>query len=157
MIITKSHQCLIKGDISKTFNFPVYSDVRKIMTGYGPLPASEGVSKEVNWGNKNGYRIMLGFGKEFCKETILEKTQDKYWKYELSDFKTSSFFFITKVQGEIWIDEVDNSVCKFTNKYSFYNRNIITLPITLLFVHLLWSGLQKKALKNIKELIENEN
>ena len=157
MIITKTYHCLIKGDKTRTFKFPVFSDVKKIMNGYGPLPASEGVSKEVNWGEKNGYRIMLGFGKEFCKETIIEKIPDQYWKYELTDFKNSSFFFITKVQGEIWIDDAEYSMCKFTNKYSFYNRNIITLPLTFLFVHLLWGGLQKKALKNIKSLIENEN
>jgi len=124
------------------------------MTGYGPLPASEGVSKEVNWGEKKGYRLLLGFGKEFCKETIIEKKINEYWKYQLSDFKNSSFFFVIKVEGEIWVEKIENSMVSFSNKYSFYNRNIFTLPITFLFVHLLWGGLQKKALKNLKIIIE---
>ena len=93
MIITKNCACKIKGNIINVFNAPIYKDVRKIMTGYGPLPASEGVIKEVNWGEKDGYRLLLGFGKEFCKETIIEKKPNEYWKYQLTDFKNSSFFF----------------------------------------------------------------
>ncbi len=157
MIITKNCACRIKGNITNVFNAPIYKDVRKIMTGYGPLPASEGVSKEINWGEKDGYRLLLGFGKEFCKETIIEKQPNKYWKYQLSDFKNASFFFITKVEGEIWVEKTENSMASFTNKYSFYNRNLFTLPITFLFVHLLWGGLQKKALKNLKNIIEQED
>ena len=75
MLITKSCQCNINGDLAVVYDTPIFHDVKQIMTGYGPLPASEGVSKEVNWGEKNGYRLLLGFGKEFCKETILEKNQ----------------------------------------------------------------------------------
>ena len=156
MLITKSCQCNINGDLAVVYDTPIFHDVKQIMTGYGPLPASEGVCKEVNWGEKNGYRLLLGFGKEFCKETILEKKPNEYWKYQLNDFKNSSFFFVNKVEGEIWVKEMKNSVVYFSNKYTFYNRNIFTLPITFLFVHLIWSGLQKKALKNLKNIIEEK-
>ena len=147
MIITKSSSCNIKGNTTTVYNAPIFTDVKKIMTGYGPLPPSEGVSKEKNWGEKMVTESYLGLGKEFCKETIIDKKLDKYWKYELTDFKNYSFFFITKVEGEIWVENIDNSFNKFSNKYSFYNRNLLTLPITFLFVHLLWGGLQKKLLK----------
>ncbi len=157
MIISKLCSCNINGSTKKIYNAPIYTDVKKIMTGYGPLPSSEGVINEVNWGEKGGYRILLGFGKEFCEETIIDKKPDEYWKYELSNFKSHSFFFITKVEGEIWVEKIDNSTHRFSNKYCFYNRNLLTLPITFLFVHLLWRGLQKKALKNLKTIIENKN
>ncbi|MBG15896.1 MAG: hypothetical protein CL853_06045 [Crocinitomicaceae bacterium] len=67
--------------------------------------------------------------------------------------KINPFFFITKVEGEIWVKKINHQT-QITSKYSFYNKNIFTLLVTFSFVHLLWGGLQKKALKNIKKEIE---
>ena len=153
MIVSKTTNTSISTELSKAYNAPIYLDIKKIMTGYGPLPASEGILKENNWGEEKGYRIVIGFGKEFCKETILKKEPNYYWKYLISDFKNASFFFVTKVVGEIWTVHKNNST-QITSKYSFYNKNLLTYPITLCFVKLLWSGLQKKALRNIKKELE---
>ena len=153
MKISSTKRIGVSCEVSIAYRAPIYLDVKKIMTGYGPLPASEGVIKEVNWGEKKGYRILRGFGKEFCKETIIEKENNKYWKYELDEFKNQSFFFITKVEGEIWVKKINHQT-QITSKYSFYNKNIFTPLVTFSFVHLLWRGLQKKALKNIKKEIE---
>mgnify|MGYP003981058569 CR=1 FL=1 len=155
MEVTKKHTIITNSSVEKTFKAPIYLDVRLIMTGYGPLPKSEGVTNDETWANPKGKRTVLAFGKELCSETIIERIENKYWKYELTDFKQKSFFFVRKVTGEIWVNSHQNNKCKITSKYTFSNRNIITLPISYLFVKILWSGLQKKGLKNMKKLLEN--
>ena len=155
MKVSKKHTITINSSIEKTYKAPIYLDVKKIMTGYGPLPKSEGVIDDETWANPKGERIILAFGKKLCNERIIERIENKYWKYELTDFTQKSFFFVKKVTGEIWVNTNKKSQCLLTSKYTFDNKNILTFPITFLFVKILWSGLQKKGLKNMKILSEN--
>ena len=154
MKVSKKHHIEINSSIEKTFKAPIYLDVQKIMTGYGPLPKSEGVINDHSWGKPKGKRTVLAFGKELCTETIIERIENKYWQYELTEFKQKTFFFVKKVKGEIWVKENKKNKCQLTSKYTFYNKNIFTLPISFVFVKILWSGLQKKGLENIKILTE---
>ncbi len=155
MKVSNKHTIIINNSIEKTYKAPIYLDVKKIMTGYGPLPKSEGVIDDETWANPKGKRTVLAFGKKLCTERIIERIENKYWKYELTDFKQKSFFFVKKVTGEIWVNNYKNNQCLLTSTYTFNNKNILTLPITFLFVKILWSGLQKKGMKNMKNLSEN--
>ena len=156
MEVSKKHSITINSSIAKTFKAPIYLDVKKIMTGYGPLPKSEGVINDENWANPKGERIVLAFGKELCTETIIERIENKYWKYQLTNFKQKSFFFVKKVTGEIWVDYEQENKCELISQYTFLSKNAFVHPITYLFVKILWSGLQKKGLKNMKKLLENK-
>ena len=83
-------------------------------------------------------------------------TLHKYWKYQLTNFKQKSFFFVKKVTGEIWVDYEQENKCELISQYTFLSKNAFVHPITYLFVKILWSGLQKKGLKNMKKLLENK-
>ena len=154
-MISKSHSIMINSSIEICFKTPIYCDVKEIMTGYGPLPASEGVIEDYTWANPKGCRTVLAFGKPLCTEKIISREENSYWKYELINFQQSTFFFVKKVIGEITINESKSNQCNVKTRYTFIHKGILSWPITFLFVHLLWSGLQKKGINNIKKLAEN--
>ena len=70
-MISKSHSIMINSSIEICFKTPIYCDVKEIMTGYGPLPASEGVIEDYTWANPKGCRTVLAFGKPLCTEKII--------------------------------------------------------------------------------------
>ncbi len=154
--VSKKHIKIINSSIENCFKTPIYCDVKKIMTGYGVLPPSEGVIHDANWANPKGHRTVLAFGKPLCTERILSRLENEYWKYELVDFQQSTFFFTSKVIGEISVKEIEKNKCKVSTKYTFLTKGLISKILCFLFVHLLWSGLQKKGLNNIKKLAENK-
>jgi len=156
MKVSNKHSITINSSIAETFKAPIYLDVRKIMTGYGPLPKSEGVINDENWANPKGKRTVLAFGKELCTETIIERIENKYWKYQLTNFKQKTFFFVKKVTGEIWVELKEENQCELISQYTFKSKNSYIHLLTYLFVKILWSGLQKKGLKNMKILLENK-
>ena len=98
MKVSKKHTISINSSIEKTYKAPIYLDVKKIMTGYGPLPKSEGVKDDETWANPKGERTVLAFGKKLCNERIIERIENKYWKYELTNFTQKSFFSSKKLQ-----------------------------------------------------------
>ena len=136
---------MINSSIEICLKTPIYCDVKEIMTGYGPLPASEGVIEDYTWANPKGCRTVLAFGKPLCTEKIISREENSYWKYELINFQQSTFFFVKKVIGEITINESKSNQCNVKTRYTFVHKGILSWPITFLFVHLLLSGLQKKA------------
>lgn len=154
-MIQKTHTKIIHSTLENCFKTPIYGDVRKIMTGYLILPASEGVTDDNSWANPMGKRIVIAFGKPLCTEQIVVREENMYWKYELVNFQQSSFFFTNKVTGEIKVSKIKSNQCELSTTYSFYSNGIISKFICFLFVHILWSGLQKKGLNNIKKLAEN--
>ena len=156
MIVKKTHCIIIECNIERAYKTPIYCDLKKIMTGYGPLPPSEGVINDITWANEKGERTVLAFRKELCTESIIERVENKYWKYQLTNFKQNTFFFVVKVEGEIWVKEITAEKQELKSTYSFHNKYFLTAPITYLFVKLLWSGLQKKGLKNMKYLAETK-
>ena len=107
-MIQKTHTKIIHSTLKNCFKTPIYGDVRKIMTGYLILPASEGVTDDNSWANPMGKRIVIAFGKPLCTEQIVVREENMYWKYELVNFQQSSFFFTNKVTGEIKV-----SIIKF--------------------------------------------
>lgn len=154
-MVSKTHKIIINSSTESCFKVPIYCDVKDIMTGYGPLPPSEGVILDNSWANPKGSRTVLAFGKPLCIEKIIEREENKYWKYELIDFQQTTFFFVKRVIGEIVVINIAKEKCEVATTYSFENKNIFTSIITYLFVKILWSGLQKKGLRNIKKLAEN--
>ena len=96
ILVTNSHNIIIHSSSECCFKVPVYCDVKDIMTGYGPLPPSEGVTQDESWANPKGCRIILAFGKPLCKEKIISRDENKYWKYELVDFQQNTFFLCEK-------------------------------------------------------------
>ena len=64
------------------------------------------------------------------------------------------FEFILK-SSETFLNESKSNQCNVKTRYTFIHKGILSWPITFLFVHLLWSGLQKKGINNIKKLAEN--
>jgi len=144
----------VKSTEEKCFKVPICCDLKEIMTGYGPLPPSGGVINDQTWANPKGERTVIAFGKPLCSEKIIERKENTYWKYQLVDFKQKTFFFVRSVTGEINIIKEQDNSCIIISTYTFKNKNLLTLPITFLFLHLLWSGLQKKGLYNMKKLAE---
>lgn len=138
-------------------------DTRKIITGYGIVPGVAGFIDDATWGQEGGYRIPLSKGnifvhkKPLCKDITLVRKENEYWKWQLTEFKSWSFFFTKNIVGELFFEELEANQILVTWKYTFYSKNLLTQPISWLFTKIFWHGVQKVAIKNMIHLAqENE-
>lgn len=133
-------------------------DTRKIITGYGIVPGVAGFIDDKSWGQEGGYRIPLSKGNIFvhkralCKDITLIRDKNRYWKWQLTEFKSWAFFFTKNIEGELWFEELESDNIKVTWKYTFYSKNLLTQPISWLFTKIFWRGVQKVAINNMAKL-----
>ena len=100
---------------------------------------------------KQGILLESGQARE-----ILEKEENKYWKWKVYNFENNSLFFTSKGIGE-WsvLDAKENQVV-VSYKYTFYSKNIFLHPLNWLFVKIQWRGMMKKALIGIQKQAESK-
>jgi hypothetical protein len=161
MIVQNTVQSVFRCSLERAFKTPILGDATKMLTGYGVVPPCVGFSEDETWGVEGGHRIPQMAGNLFAQkgsygfDQVLVRQENNYWKWQVDNFPPL-LFFATKAQGE-WFckDNHDGSVSvKWT--YSFFATNMLTYPITWLFIRIFWRGLQKKAISNMKVIAESD-
>ena len=150
----------IKSSIERAFKTPILGDATQILTGYWCIPPVSGFINDETWGEDGGSRIPLSNGNWLSKggsqglDEIITRQENKYWKWQISEFG-SSLFFAKKAEGEWWCSEASNGEVSVIWKYTWYPKNVFFYPITWLFVRILWRGVMKQGIAKIKAMAEN--
>ncbi len=146
--------------LERAFKTPMLCDVKKVHGGYGPMPRVYLATDDATWGQMNGSRkifmeksIFFKGGEAFL-DTVLVRTENQYWKIELSDFKFWAFGF-EKFQGEWYTNQNPDGTILITYIYTLFFKNPLAYPFYWLFTKTVWRAYIKHALQNIKELAEN--
>ena len=85
------------------------------------------------------------------KDVILERIENKYWKWTIYDFEFKTLFFISKAVGEWSIIKLNDNKIEVTYTYTYYSKISIYNPLTWLLVKIQIKGIMKKAFLGIKE------
>ena len=147
--------------VERAFKCPILGDATKFLVGYRFQPPVTGFEEDGSWGQVNGIRypvtngnLWLPKGRLF-KDEILERNENVSWKWTIYDFNIPLMFFAGRAVGEWKVTARETNVTDVYYAYTFYSKNIMYHPFTMLFCRLQWKGMMKKALHGIRQQCES--
>lgn len=146
--------------LERAFKTPMLCDVSKIHTGFGLMPKVTHCTEDENWGKVGSSKRVFSAssltfkGGEASRDKVLERVENKYWKIEVSDFKSWMLGFY-KFVGEWETTELEPNKVLITYTYTLYSNMWLLYPLNWLFTHLFWRVYMKRVLDNIRQLIQN--
>ncbi len=132
-------------------------DVTKVHTGFGLMPRVTHCTDDENWGKPGGSKkvfvakSLTQAGGEASMDKVLERVENKYWKIEVSDFKSWMLGF-TKFVGEWRTTEIAPNEILVEYTYTMHCGNALLYPLCVLFTKLFWKTYMKRVLENIRTM-----
>jgi len=146
--------------LERAFKTPLLCDVSKVHTGYGLMPKVTHCKEDENWGQVNSTKKVYAAksltqnGGFASVDKVLDRIENKYWKFEVSNFQSSMLGF-SRFTGEWQTTEIEKD--KILVEYTYTLHSNITLLYTLnwLFANTFWKSYMKRVLNNVKKLAYN--
>ena len=141
----------------RAFQAPILGDATKFMKGYLFQPPVTGFEEDKTWGQINGLRYPINNGNllvkkgRMFKDVILERDENKYWKWTIYDFEFKTLFFIERAIGEWEVKKLDDNKIEVIYAYTYYSKKKIFKPLTWLLVKIQIKGIMVRALSGIKQ------
>ena len=88
-------------------------------------------------------------------DEILERNENKYWRWTIYDFKIGSMFFVNKAIGEWFVHECNSGSIRIIYRYTYFSKSSLFYPLTWLFVKIQIRGIMKRAIVGIQEQAES--
>ena len=110
--------------LERAFKASILGDATKFIKGYLFQPPVTEFEDDKTWGEINGIRYPINNGNflvkkgRMFKDVILERVENKYWKWTIYDFKFNSLFFIQKAIGEWMVKELNENKIQITYTYT---------------------------------------
>lgn len=162
MKITASTSAYFDCALERAFKVPILGDATDFLKGYLLIPSITHFTEDETWGRVGGSRVphsaksILSKAGEVGFDQILERRENEYWKWEVTDFRQASIGF-SKFQGELFFEEVQKDRIFVKWKYSLYSSSILIYPVQFLFTKLLWKGNMSRALIRMKKAAESKS
>ncbi|MDZ4710252.1 MAG: hypothetical protein SH818_17765 [Saprospiraceae bacterium] len=143
--------------LERAFKTPILCDVSKVHTGYGVMPKVTHCTDDDNWGQvgstKKVYaeKSLTQKGGFVSVDKVLERTENKYWKFEVSDFQSWMLGF-SKFKGEWQTTEIEKGKILVEYTYTLYSDLFLLYPINWLFAKTFWKTYMKRVLNNVKQI-----
>lgn len=147
--------------LERAFKSPMLCDITKVHDGYGVTPKVTHCTEDETWGKVGGSRKVfmaktLNFpGGESSLDKVLVREENKYWKIEISDFKTPSMGF-EKFHGEWFTTQLQEGVVEVRYKYTMFSNSTLFYPFHWAFTKVVWKIYMRHALENIRMLTMSE-
>jgi hypothetical protein len=161
MKVTCQLSAIFNCSIERAFKAPIPGDATKFLNGYLLQPPVTAFKEDQTLGEINGSRLpctngnlLLSAGVLFTDQ-ILERVENKYWKWTIFNFIPKGLFFLESATGEWKVSITENHSIQTWYSYTFYNNGFFKFVITWIFCKLQWKGMMKKALKGIKQQAES--
>ena len=88
-------------------------------------------------------------------DKIIERIENKYWKIEISDFKSWMLGF-SKFVGEWETTALDTNKILITYTYTFHSDIVLLFPVNWLFTKTFWRVYMKRVLENVRLMAYNK-
>ena len=147
--------------LERAFKAPILGDATQFLNGYQFQPGVTSFEEDETWGVVGGIRYPITNGNfmvtkgRIGRDEVLERIENKYWKWTLYDFETSALFFTTKAVGEWHVSQNEDESIAVTYIYTYTSKNNILHPITWLYMKFQNKGMMKKAMMGIKAQAES--
>jgi hypothetical protein len=156
--LSTTYQC----SLNRAFNTPLLCDVSKIHTGYGPMPKVTHCTEDENWGQEGSTKKVYAAkswtqkGGFVSVDTILERKENRYWKFQVDTFQTWILGF-HKFVAEWKTTEVESNTILVEYTYTMHANNSFLYPLQWLFAKVFWKIYMKRVMENVRQLaINNE-
>jgi len=146
--------------LERAFKTPMLCDVSKVHTGFGVMPKVTHCKEDENWGKPGGSKKVFVAksltyeGGEASMDKVIERIENKYWKIEVSDFKSWMLGF-SKFIGEWRTTELEPNKILITYTYTLQSDIIWLYPLNWLFTKTFWRIYMKRVLENIRKMTAN--
>jgi len=153
IVVTTIFQC----SLERAFKTPMLCDVSKVYTGYGIMPKVTHCTNDENWGKPGHIKKVFVAksptfgGGEASTDKVLERIENKYWKIEVSDFKSWMLGFYRFI-GEWKTTELAPNKIEIEYTYSLYSDVALLYPLNWLFAKTFWKAYMKRAMENIRKM-----
>jgi hypothetical protein len=150
-------EIVIEGATAAVFEYIVPIDLTLIFTGYGPLPAVDGVENQTGgWDEAGQTRTVILSDGSTARELLTKYDHPNYFSYTVSNFSGALRFLTVSAKGEWWFESSQHPHSTFVKwSYTFNSRSPIVAPLLWLITNFLWRSYMNKALKLCKHQIEN--
>ncbi|MES2799723.1 MAG: SRPBCC family protein [Bacteroidota bacterium] len=143
--------------LERAFKTPLLCDVSKIHTGYGVMPKVTHCTEDENWGQV-GARKKVFVAKSISQkggfasvDSILEREENYYWKFEVGDFQSWMLGF-TRFTGEWKTTELEENKINVEYTYTLHSNSPFLSPLNYLFAKTFWKIYMKRALENVRKM-----
>lgn len=150
-------QTIYNCSLERAYKTPMLCDVAKVHTGFGIMPKVTHATDDENWG-KPGFSKKIFVAPSLSQpggwasvDTVLERVENKYWKIEVSDFKSWMLGF-TKFTGEWQTTELEPNKVLVEYTYTLHSNSPIFYPFNWLFAKTFWPVYMKHVLENIRQM-----
>jgi hypothetical protein len=92
-------------------------------------------------------------GGESSLDTVIVRTENQYWKIEVTDFQLFMGGFY-KFQGEWATKELGPNKIQVDYSYTLYAKYSLLYPFHLFFTKVIWKKYMKQVINNIKIMAE---
>lgn len=155
--IETTYQCALE----RAFKTPMLCDLSKIHTGYGIMPKVTHTTDDENWG-KPGSSKKVFVRKSLTQrggfasiDTIVERSENKYWKIQVDQFQSWMLGFYKFVaQWKVIELEKDKILIEYT--YWLHSNKPIFYLFNWVFAKLFWKTYMKRVLENIRKMATNK-
>jgi Polyketide cyclase / dehydrase and lipid transport len=151
--ISTTYNC----SLERAFKTPMLCDVSKVHTGYGIMPRVTHCTEDEHWG-KPGYAKKVFAAPSWTQkggwasnDTIIERKENAYWKFEVSDFQAWMLGF-SKFTGEWQTTELETNEILIEYTYTLHSDIALLYPVNWLFANTFWKTYMKRVLENVKQL-----
>jgi hypothetical protein len=143
--------------LERAFKTPLLCDVSKVHTGYGLMPKITHSSDDKDWGQVGSSKKVYAAkswtqkGGFASVDKILERDENKYWKFQVDNFQAWMLGFY-KFVGEWQTTEIETNKILVNYTYTLHANTALLYPLNWLFVKTFWTIYMKRVLENVKQL-----
>ncbi len=157
MITTIKVTTLYHCTLERAFKTPMLCDVSKVHTGYGIMPKVTHCTEDEHWG-KPGFSKKVFVSKSFTQkggwasnDKIIERIENRYWKFEVRDFQSWMLGF-SKFVGEWQTTELEPNKILIEYTYTLHSEIALLYPLNWLFAKTFWKIYMKRVLENVRQM-----
>jgi hypothetical protein len=128
-----------------------------VHTGYGIMPKVTHCSNDEHWGQP-GFTKKVFVAKSLTQkggfasvDKIIERKENKYWKFEVSNFQSAMLGF-SRFVGEWQTTEIESNKILVEYSYTLHSGITLLYPINWLFANTFWKIYMKRVLENVRQM-----
>ena len=160
MVFIGNVSTIYECSLERAFKTPILCDVSKVHTGYGIMPKVSHCTDDEHWGqpgaSKKVYaaKSLTQKGGFASVDKVIERSENKYWKFEVSEFQSWMLGFY-KFVGEWRTTEMEPNKVLVEYTYTLHSENALLYPVNFLFAQTFWKTYMKRVLENVRQMAHN--
>ena len=157
MTTTVSIRTVFHCSLERAFKTPILCDVTRIHTGFGIMPKVTHCTGDEQWGKPGASKkifvapSLTQKGGWAFNDNVITRTENKYWKIVLSDFKFWILGFST-FTGEWETTALESNKILVIYTYTLHSDKRLLYPAQWLFGKIFWRIYMKRVLKIVRNL-----